>query len=112
MDLDGYNNVYLNFLLNKIAKGSISIFLLGDFNVDRLKYGHHASTNNFFDPNFSHMFLPHNIQPTRVTSNFKILTDNIFSKIFAPDSEKSLPYFRIFSNNLFLFLTFFLITFR
>ena len=32
------------------------------------------------------MVLPHNIQPTKVTNNFKILTDNIFSNIFAPDS--------------------------
>ena len=32
------------------------------------------------------MFLPHLIQPTRVTSSSKTLIDNIFSNILGPDS--------------------------
>ena len=110
MDLDGFNNIYLNFLLDKITKESKSIFLRGDFNVDLLKYGHHASTNKFLDSLSSHMFLSHNMQPTRVTNNFKLLTDNIFFNIFAPDSVSGkvtatfsdhLPQF-VFVSNIFL----------
>ena len=33
-----------------------------------------------------HMFLPHIIQLTRVTRNYKTLIDNIFSSILVPDS--------------------------
>ena len=73
MDLDEFNGIYLNPLLDKISKENKSIFLLGDCNVDLQKYGHHALTNEFFDSFSCHMFLPHIIQPTAVTSNFKTL---------------------------------------
>ena len=86
MDLDEFNDIYLNPLLDKISKESKSIFLLGDFNVDLLKYDHHAPTNEFLDSLSSHVFLPHIIQPTRATSNSKTLTDTIFSNILFPDS--------------------------
>ena len=81
MYLDMFNDIYLNPLLEKISKESKSIFLLGDFNVDLLKYDHHARTNDFLDS----MFLPHIIQPSRVTSNSKKLIDNIFSNILGSD---------------------------
>ena len=80
MDLDEFHDIYLNHLLDKIPKESKSIFLLGDFNVD------HAAANKFLDCLSPHMFLPHVIQPTRITSNSKTLIDNIFSNIFGPDS--------------------------
>ena len=86
MDLDKFNDIYLNPLLDKISKESKSIFLLGDFNVDLLKYDHHAPTNEFLDSLSSHMFLPHIIQPTRVISNSKTLIDNIFFNILGLDS--------------------------
>ena len=73
MDLDEFNGIYLNPLLDKISKENKSIFLLGDCNVDLQKYGHHALTNEFFDSFSCHMFLPHIIQPTAVPSNFKTL---------------------------------------
>ena len=85
MDLDEFNDSYLNPLLDKISNESITIFLLGDFNVDLLKYDHHAPTNEFLDSLSSQMFLPH-IQLTRVTCNSKTLTDNIFSNILGLDS--------------------------
>ena len=36
MNLDGFNNIYLNPLLDKTSKESKSVFLFGDFNVDLL----------------------------------------------------------------------------
>ena len=86
MDLDEFNDIYLDSLPYKISKESISIFLLGEFNVDLLKYDHHIWTKEFLDSLYSHMFLPHIIQPARVTSNIKTLIDNIFSSILSPDS--------------------------
>ena len=49
MDLDEFNDNYLNTLLDKISKENKSVFLLGDFNVDLLKYDKHAPTNEFLD---------------------------------------------------------------
>ena len=57
MDLDKFNDNYLNTLLDKISKENKSVFLLGDFNVDLLKYDKHAPTNEFLDSLSSHMFL-------------------------------------------------------
>ena len=85
MDLDEFNDSYRNPLLDKISNESKTIFLLGDFNVDLVKYDHHAPTNEFLDSLSSQMFLPH-IQLTRVTCNSKTLTDNIFSNILGLDS--------------------------
>ena len=45
MDLDEFNDNYLNTLLDKISKENKSVFCLDDFNVDLLKYDKHAPTN-------------------------------------------------------------------
>ena len=71
MDLDEFNGIYLNPSLDKTSKESKSVFLLGDFDVDLLKYDHHAPTNEFLDSLSSYMFLPHIIQRTRVTAILK-----------------------------------------
>ena len=86
MDLDEFNDNYLNTLLDKISKENKSVFLLGDFNVDLLKYDKHATTNEFLDSLSSHMFLPHIVQPTRISTTSKTLSDNIFSNIPTPSS--------------------------
>ena len=86
MDLDEFNDNYLNTLLDKISKENKSVFLLGDFNVDLLKYYKHAPTNEFLDSLSSHMFLPYIAQPTRISTTFKTLTDNIFSNILTSSS--------------------------
>ena len=59
MDLDEFNDIYINPLLDKTSKEAKSIFLLADFNADLLKYDDHAPTNEFFDSVPIHMFLPH-----------------------------------------------------
>ena len=79
MDLNEFNYYYLNPLLEKLAKEQKTAFLLGDFNVDLLKYGHHKVTNEFLDSLSSNMVLPYIIQPTRITSHSKSIIDNIFS---------------------------------
>ena len=64
MDLNEFNCHYLNALLEKLAKEQKTVFLLGDFNVDSLKYEQHKATNEFFDSLSSNTFLPYIIQPT------------------------------------------------
>ena len=105
MDLDESN-----LLLDKISKENKSIFLLGDFNVDLLKYDHHAPANEFIDSLFSHMFLPPIIQSSTVTyiSKTLIVTYFIILLVLILFLETSLPQFLIISHNLLLHLTLFL----
>ena len=85
MDLNDFNNDYLNPLLAKLSKEKKTVFLLGDFNVGLSKYEQHSLTNEFLDSLASSMFLPCIIQPPRVTSNSKTIIDNIFSNIISTD---------------------------
>ena len=48
MNLNEFNDYYLNELLHKLSSENKCIFLLGDFNVDLMKYGNHHSTNENF----------------------------------------------------------------
>ena len=47
MDLTVFNCNYLNKLLENISNEQKSIFLLGDFNVNRLNYNEHNQIMNF-----------------------------------------------------------------
>ena len=59
MDLDEFNDNYLNILLDKLSKKNKCVFLLGDFNIDLSKYNKHAPTNEswtqFLHIHFSHI---------------------------------------------------------
>ena len=52
--------------------------LIGDFNVDLIKYASETNTGDFYDLLCSHSFRPLILQPTRVTSKTATLIDNIF----------------------------------
>ena len=76
MDLNDFNNDYLNPLLAKLSKERKTVFLLGDYNVDLSKYEQCSPAKEFLDSLVSSMFLP-----TKVTSNSKTIIDKIFSNI-------------------------------
>ena len=52
MNLNEFNDNYLNILLQKMSKEKKNVFLLGDFDVDLLKYDKHVGTNEFIDSLF------------------------------------------------------------
>ena len=79
MDLNEFNDYYFNELLHKLSSENKSVILLGDFNIDLMKYDNHHSTNEFLDSLSSHLFLPHITQPTRIRDTSKTLIDNILS---------------------------------
>ena len=85
MNINEFNDDYLNELLDKLSKENKTIFPLGDFNINLLNYDIHPPTNEFLDSLSSHYFLPHILQPSRVTTNFKTLIDNIFSNMAVPN---------------------------
>ena len=77
--LNDFNSHFLSPLLLKLQKESSKrIFLLGDFNIDLLKYELSDSINNFIDTLSSNFLLPHILLPTRI-SKTSTLIDNIFS---------------------------------
>ena len=107
MDLNYFKTNYLNILLDKVSKEQISVFLLGDFNVNLLNYNDHNPTKEFLDPLSSNSFVPYILQPTRLTSHSKTLIDNIFSNTISPEAifgkltatiSDHLPQFRIVPN--------------
>ena len=79
MNLNEFKDNYLNILLQKISKEKKNVFLLGDFNVDFLKYDKHDGPNEFIDSLSSYMYLPYIFHPTRVTDHSQTIIDKIFS---------------------------------
>ena len=85
MNINEFNDDYLNEILDKLSKENKTIFLLGDFNINLLNCDIHLPTNEFLDSFLSHYFFPHVLQPSRVTTNTKTLIDNIFSNMAVPN---------------------------
>ena len=79
MNLNEFNENYLNELLHKLSSENKSVVFLGDFNVDSMKYDNHHSTNEFLNSFSSHLFLLHITQPTRIGDSSKTLIGSIFS---------------------------------
>ena len=79
MNLNEFNDKYVNKLLDNIKKENKTTFLLRDVNKDLLKYESHTSTNEFLDSLSSNMILPYILHPTRITGPSKTLINNIFS---------------------------------
>ena len=68
MNLNEFNDNYL-IIIYKISKEKKNVFLLGDFNVDLLKYDKHAGPNEFIDSLYSYFYLLYILHPTRVTGH-------------------------------------------
>ena len=56
-------------------------FLLGDFNIDLLKFNSCSSVCNFLDELSSSYFMPQIFLPSCITRSTKTLIDNIFCNI-------------------------------
>ena len=49
MDLNEFNDYYVNIQLDKLSNANKTVFLLGDFDIDLLNYDQHSTTNEFLD---------------------------------------------------------------
>ena len=79
LHINDFKSDFISPLLLKLQKESSKrIFLLGDFNIDLLKYELSDSINNFIDTLSSNFFLPHILLPTRI-SKASTLIDDTFS---------------------------------
>ena len=53
--------------------------IMGDMNIDLLKFGSHTKTSDYLDNIFSHGFLPVITKPTRITTTSATLIDYIYT---------------------------------
>ena len=79
MDIDVFNEEYLEKLLSKLDQEKKMSYIMGDFNMDLLKVESDDKISEYYDILNSHLFVPHITLPTRITSTSKSLIDNIFS---------------------------------
>ena len=72
-------NYFLKNALEYVNKQSSKISaLMGDVNIDLIKYASETNTGKFYDLLCLHSFRPLILQPSRVTSKTATLIDNIF----------------------------------
>ena len=78
MEANEFNNDHFSYLIENFLDEKIkNIILMGDFNVDLLKYKIDSNTADFLDLVYSSSLVPQITTPSRPRS--KTLTDNIFT---------------------------------
>ena len=81
MDAREFNYTFLQITLEKRSYKNKDIILMGDFNIDVLKYDTNNDSAAFLDMMYENFLLPYISSPTRVTPRSETLIDNIFSNI-------------------------------
>ena len=76
-DIDDFNN-YISKCLTIINTEKKECYVSGDFNIDLLKYGTINKYAEFLNTLTSLGFLPHVLQPTRITEHSSTIIDNIW----------------------------------
>ena len=69
---------YLNSSVDKIHRENKICVVMGDFNLDFLKFETHNDTDAFLNAMLTTNFQPQILQPTRITNHTATLIDNIF----------------------------------
>ena len=69
---------YLNSSVDKIHRENKICAVMGDFNLDLLKFETHNDTDAFLNAMLTTNFQPQILQSTRITHHTATLTDNIF----------------------------------
>ncbi|XP_065654555.1 uncharacterized protein LOC136081185 [Hydra vulgaris] len=87
MSTSEFNITYIQTLLDKLSLENKNIVLLGDFNINLLKYDSCNDVSNFLDLMCSFSLFPLITQPTRITPKSKTLIDNIFVNFHTPNTK-------------------------
>ena len=66
-------------VLEKLSNENKTVVLMGDFNIDILKYGSNIDSSTFLYIMYSSFLLPYISSPSRLTTRSQRLIDNIFS---------------------------------
>ena len=81
MDAREFNDTFLQNTLEKLSYENKDIILMGDCNIDILKYDTNNDSAAFLDMMYENFLLPYISSPTKVTPRSQSLIDNIFSNI-------------------------------
>ena len=76
-DLDIYTTTMLD-IMDIISKERKKCVIMGDMNIDLLKFESHRKTNNYLDNIFAHGFRPVITKPTRCNSSATLI-DHIYT---------------------------------
>ena len=97
---------YVSSTADRINRENKTCIIMGDFNIDLLKFESHSATDGFLNTLGSNFFQPYILQPTRITDHSATLIDNIFlnsiehftiSGNIVHDLSDHLPNFLIFN---------------
>ena len=69
----------LKTILTKLDKCNKPCYIMGDFNIDLLKYNYCNFSTEFFNQFSSSGYMPLITKPTRITKSTATLIDNIFT---------------------------------
>ena len=97
-----YNN--FSEILTKIGLEKRPTYLLGDFNIDLLKYGNELRTQKFINLLLSNGFYPRIDRPTRLTDTSATLIDQIFVNVHT-DNIISGPWLVDIADHLPVYIT-------
>ena len=85
MDPAEFNDVYHHDVLEKLSNKYKTLVLMGNFNIDLLKYDSNIDLSTFLDKMYSSFLLPYILSPSRLTIRSQMLIDNIFSNNIEKD---------------------------
>jgi hypothetical protein len=80
----------LNDIMDMINTEKKTCIIMGDFNIDLLKYNTHNKTNDYIDNVFAKGFLPLILKPTRITQSTATLIDHIYSNDIKSNSTSGI----------------------
>ena len=68
-----FNDIYLKDLLENLSHENKTIVIMGDFNIDLLKYDTEKDSEDFLDSMYASFLLPYISTPSQVTPSLKPL---------------------------------------
>ena len=88
-DIDIFTSTMLD-IMDTINNEKTPCVIMGDFNIDLLKYNSHNKTNEYVDNIFSRGFLPLITKPTRIFQSSATLIDHIYTNTITSDSSSGI----------------------
>ena len=80
----------MNDIMETINSEDKHAVIMGDINIDLMKYGHHSKTNDYLELLFSYGFLPFITKPTRISHTSATLIDHIYCNKISPHSNSGI----------------------
>ena len=88
-DMDIFENTLCE-IMNIIQKEHKHCIVMGDMNIDLLKFETYKKTDNYLDNIFSNGFLPVIVKPTRITPSSATLIDHIYTNTITDTGQSGI----------------------